>query len=74
MGLGPGLLLRGRPARRAPGQPFHDREADAALFEELDRSFVQTEQRRFNRLPLHINDPEFADAAARRLLALMRRL
>ncbi|MEQ9408882.1 MAG: Tm-1-like ATP-binding domain-containing protein [Fuerstiella sp.] len=45
----------------APGQPFFDREADAALFEELEVQVHQTDQRRIIRLPHHINDPEFAD-------------
>ena len=46
----------------APGMPFHDPEADAALFEALERTVEQTEKRRLIRLPLHINDPEFARA------------
>ena len=44
----------------APGQPFHDPAADAALFDELTRTIQQTEQRQIKRLPLHINDPKFA--------------
>ncbi len=46
----------------APGQPFHDPVADAALFEELERSIEQTEQRQIRRLPLHINNPKFPAA------------
>ncbi|MXY38190.1 MAG: UPF0261 family protein [Rhodospirillaceae bacterium] len=46
----------------SPGMPFHDPEADAALFEALERTVEQTEKRRLIRLPLHINDPEFARA------------
>ena len=46
----------------APGMPFHDPEADAVLFEALERTVEQTEKRRLIRLPLHINDPEFARA------------
>ncbi len=44
----------------AVGQPFHDPVADAALFDELERTIQKTEQRRIKRLPLHINDPAFA--------------
>ena len=44
----------------AVGQPFHDPAADAALFDELERTIQKTEQRRIKRLPLHINDPAFA--------------
>jgi uncharacterized protein (UPF0261 family) len=46
----------------APGQPFLDPDADAALFEELERSIEQTPTRVLRRLPLHINDPAFAAA------------
>jgi uncharacterized protein (UPF0261 family) len=46
----------------APGQPFHDPEADAALFETLETELIQTADRRLIRLPLHINDPEFSAA------------
>jgi len=44
----------------APGQPFHDPDADAALFEELQKSLEQTPDRVVKRLPHHINDPVFA--------------
>ncbi len=47
----------------APGQPFHDPEADAALFEEITRLFEACNERRIIRVPHHINDPEFAEAA-----------
>ncbi|SHO66703.1 Uncharacterized protein, UPF0261 family [Pseudoxanthobacter soli DSM 19599] len=46
----------------APGAPFHDPEADAALFAALEETVRPTAQRRLIRLPHHINDPEFADA------------
>ena len=46
----------------APGQPFHDPAADAALFDALERTFEPTERRRLDRLPHHVNDPEFAAA------------
>jgi uncharacterized protein (UPF0261 family) len=46
----------------APGQPFHDPEADQALFDMLERLVTQTADRRIVRLPHNINDPEFADA------------
>lgn len=44
----------------APGQPFHDPEADAALFDTLDSEVRQDADRRIVRSPHHINDPEFA--------------
>lgn len=45
-----------------PGQAFHDPEADAALFDALERKIRQTAKRRLIRLPFHINDPVFARA------------
>lgn len=44
------------------GGPFFDPQADAALFDALDRGLHHSPNRRLTRLPLHINDPAFADA------------
>lgn len=49
----------------APGQPFHDPEADAALFEEIEKLFQPSSNRRIRRLPYHINDPAFAAEAVK---------
>lgn len=46
----------------APGQPFFDPEADAALFDELHATWKHEPTRVLRRLPMHINDPAFADA------------
>ncbi len=46
----------------APGQPFHEPDADAALFAALEENLRQTPDRRLVRTPYHINDAEFADA------------
>src|SRR5215475_14428097 len=54
------LPLGGVSALDAPGQPFWDPEADAALFETLSSVFQQTDRRKLVRLPFHINDPDFA--------------
>jgi uncharacterized protein (UPF0261 family) len=43
------------------GGAFFDPEADAALFSALESTMRQTEKRRIIRLPLHINDPAFAE-------------
>ena len=48
----------------APGQPFHDPAADRALFAAIENSFHPSPDRKLVRLPLHINDPAFADALA----------
>ena len=45
-----------------PGQPFHDPEADCALFAAIEQSFRAGADRKLQRLPLHINDEAFADA------------
>jgi uncharacterized protein (UPF0261 family) len=52
----------GISALDAPGQAFHDPDADAALFDELESAVVTGAGRSIRRLPLHINDPEFAQA------------
>jgi uncharacterized protein (UPF0261 family) len=63
---------KGVSAIDAPGQPFFDPEADAALFEELESAVKWTANRRLVRMPLHINDPAFARALVDSLLELYR--
>ena len=46
----------------APGQPFHDPEADNALFEALEKTVRQTPQRRIERVRANINDEPFVEA------------
>jgi uncharacterized protein (UPF0261 family) len=53
---------RGVSALDIDGGAFHDPQADAALFEALGSRLRATSDRQLLRLPLHINDPEFADA------------
>ena len=57
----------GVSALDAPGQPFHDPEADAALFRALDQTVRQTTNRQLIRVKRHINDPEFAAAVDQRV-------
>jgi uncharacterized protein (UPF0261 family)/ABC-type branched-subunit amino acid transport system ATPase component len=52
----------GVSALDAPGQPFWDPEADAALFKALERTVRQTGNRQLIRIQRNINDPEFASA------------
>ena len=52
----------GVSALDAPGQPFHDPAADAALFKALEQTVRRTSSRQLIRLPHHINDPQFAAA------------
>ena len=56
----------------APGQPFHDPAADAALFDAVRRDLQQTEQRRLVEVPAHINDPAFAAEAVRQFREIAR--
>ncbi|HSL68798.1 MAG TPA: Tm-1-like ATP-binding domain-containing protein, partial [Longimicrobiales bacterium] len=63
------LPLRGVSALDAPGQPFHDPDADAALFDAL-RQNVESNVTLVE-LDHHINDPEFADALADHMLSLL---
>ena len=63
------LPLRGVSMIDREGQPFHDAEADAALFGAL-REHLKPHIR-IRELDAHINDPEFAHALADELLALM---
>lgn len=53
----------GVSALDAPGRPFHDPEADEALFGALEATVRQTDRRLLLRVPHHINDPEFAAIA-----------
>ena len=46
----------------APGMPFHDPDADAALFAALEATVMRTPQRRLIRVPHAINDAAFAEA------------
>jgi uncharacterized protein (UPF0261 family) len=55
----------------APGLPFHDPAADAALFQALEATVRQTPNRRLIRLPHAINAPEFAAALVREFRALV---
>ncbi len=45
-----------------PGQPFHDPDADRALFAAIEAGFRAGPDRKLQRLPLHVNDEAFADA------------
>ena len=67
------LPTGGVSALDAPGQPFWDQRADAALFETLTAELEQTDRRKLRRVPYHINDPQFAQAAVEEFLAVARR-
>ncbi len=71
---GPTVLfvpLKGVSMIDAEGQPFHAPEADAALFEAL-RQNVDPARVELVELDLHINDDQFAEALASRLLGMLQ--
>lgn len=63
------IPLRGVSMIDAPGKPFHDPEADRALFESL-REHVGANVRVVE-VDAHINDPEFSAAVADEMLRLL---
>jgi uncharacterized protein (UPF0261 family) len=56
----------------APGQPFHDPDADAALFAAIETNVEQTENRIVTRIPANINDETFVQAALAALDDVMK--
>jgi uncharacterized protein (UPF0261 family)/ABC-type branched-subunit amino acid transport system ATPase component len=63
----------GVSALDAPGQPFWDPEADAALFRTLERTVRQIGNRQLIRVKQNINDPEFAVTIVSTFRALLGR-
>lgn len=61
---------RGVSALDAPNEVFYDPEADAALFDTLEACVQATPARHIERVPLHINDPEFSRRIVDRFLSL----
>jgi uncharacterized protein (UPF0261 family) len=57
------LPLKGISAIDAPGQTFHDPQADDALFSAIRKGWTSAPNRELIELDCHINDAAFADAA-----------
>jgi uncharacterized protein (UPF0261 family) len=57
------LPLQGVSAIDTPGKPFHDAEADRALFDAIRAEWKPAPNRRLIEVDAHINDPAFAEAA-----------
>lgn len=66
------LPMGGVSALDAPGATFYDPAADAALFEALERTVRQTDQRRLIRVPHALNDPRFSAALLDQFHNIMR--
>ncbi|GLS41145.1 hypothetical protein GCM10010869_67420 [Mesorhizobium tianshanense] len=58
----------------APGQPFHDPEADNALFEAIEKTVRRTALRHIERVRSNINDTPFIDAAVNAFHAITPKL
>lgn len=65
------LPLKGVSAIDAAGQPFHDAEADAALFAAIREGWVAAKNRKLVEVDAHINDPAFAAEAVRQFKAIV---
>lgn len=59
------LPLKGVSAIDAPGQPFPDADADAALFDAIRKGWKASRPRKLVELDCHINDVAFAEAAVK---------
>jgi uncharacterized protein (UPF0261 family) len=65
------LPLGGVSALDMPGKPFYDPQADSALFEAIRMGLAKHSHVRLIERPEAINDPAFADEAARLLLEMI---
>ena len=65
------LPLKGVSAIDAAGQPFHDAEADAALFAAIREGWVPVRNRKLIEVDAHINDPAFAAEAVKQFKAIV---
>jgi len=61
---------KGVSALDVEGGAFFDPEADAALFDSLEKGLRQNDRRRLMRLPFHVNDAAFAAALADNFIAI----
>ncbi len=64
------IPLRGVSALDAPGRPFHDPEADSALFGAIRSGLAGHAEVRLVERDLHINDPAFAEDASKLLFEM----
>lgn len=67
------LPLQGLSALDAPGQPFHDPQADAALFQAIRDHFTASGTHRLVEVAAHVNAPAFADAVVAQAAACFAR-
>ncbi|MEQ1522855.1 MAG: Tm-1-like ATP-binding domain-containing protein, partial [Aestuariivirga sp.] len=65
------LPLKGVSAIDAARQPFHDAEADAALFAAIREGWAVARNRKLVEVDAHINDPAFAAEAVKQFKAIV---
>ena len=65
------LPEQGVSALDAAGMPFHDPDADAALFQAIERTVRQTDRRRLLRVPCNVNDPLFVEVMLQQFREVM---
>ncbi|MGE3830046.1 MAG: ABC transporter permease [Parvibaculaceae bacterium] len=68
------LPEKGVSAIDAPGKPFHDPEADNALFEAIEKTVYKTGRRNVERVPANINDASFSEAVVDAFSSIAPRL
>jgi uncharacterized protein (UPF0261 family) len=64
------LPLKGVSAIDAPGQPFHDVEADRALFAAIREGWLHQRNRKLIEVDAHINDAAFAREVVKQFTAV----
>jgi uncharacterized protein (UPF0261 family) len=64
------LPLRGVSAIDAVGQPFHDPQADEALFDAIRKGWTQAPNRMLVEIDSHINDDRFSEELVRHFLEI----
>jgi uncharacterized protein (UPF0261 family) len=64
------LPLKGVSAIDAAGQPFHDAQADTALFAAIREGWVPVRNRKLIEVDAHINDPAFAAEVVKQFKAI----
>jgi len=65
------IPLKGVSLIDAEGQPFYSPEADKALFDTL-RDKIDGTKVELIELDMNINDPEFSDALAKKLMEMLK--
>ena len=63
--------LKGVSSLDSEEHAFHNPEADAALFDALEKKVIQTDRRKLIKLNHNINDPEFSKELVKQFKAII---